>query len=142
MTRISFYILNSTTLAERQAFACRLAEKIYHQGHQLYIHTEDSEACQKMNEALWSHRPESFLPHDIVSEGDIDETPILIGFGDHTPPRLMDTLINLADTHPLFFSQFNRVAEVIDANEDVKQAGRSRYQFYKHRGYELDTFNI
>jgi DNA polymerase-3 subunit chi len=54
----------------------------------------------------------------------------------------MDTLINLADTHPLFFSQFNRVAEVIDANEDVKQAGRSRYQFYKHRGYELDTFNI
>jgi DNA polymerase-3 subunit chi len=66
----------------------------------------------------------------------------LIGYGETTPPHLMDVLINLTDEQPLFFSQFNRVAEILDNTDNVKAAGRERYQFYKHRGYELDTHNI
>jgi DNA polymerase-3 subunit chi len=54
----------------------------------------------------------------------------------------MNVLINLTDQQPLFFSQFERVAEIIDDNAPVKQAGRERFQFYKQRGYELDTFHI
>ena len=54
----------------------------------------------------------------------------------------MDVLINLTEEQPMFFSQFERVAEVIDDNESSKQAGRQRFQFYKQRGYEIETFNV
>ncbi|WP_273151350.1 DNA polymerase III subunit chi [Methylophaga thiooxydans] len=142
MTRVSFYILKSTQFEKRQAFACRLAEKAYHQGHQVYIHTDNAEQSASLDEALWAIRPESFVPHEVINTDADNQSPVLIGHKDSTPPRLMDVLINLTEQQPLFFSQFDRVAEVIDDNDDVKQAGRQRFQFYKQRGYELDTFHV
>lgn len=142
MTRISFYVLKSTQPEQRQAFACRLVEKIYHQGQQVYIHTDSAEQSAALDEALWTMRPDSFVPHEQVLADGHNNSPILIGHGDTTPPRLMDVLVNLTASQPLFFSQFERVAEVIDDNAAIKQAGRERFQFYKQRGYELDTFHI
>jgi DNA polymerase-3 subunit chi len=142
MTRISFYVLKTTQLDQRQAFACRLAEKAYHQGHHVYIHTENSEQSALLNDALWAVRPDSFVPHELVADNKDNDCPVLIGHSDNTPPRLMDVLINLSDTHPLFFSQFERVAEVIDDTTQAKQAGRERFQFYKQRGYELETHHV
>jgi DNA polymerase-3 subunit chi len=142
MTRVSFYVLKSIEPEQRQAFACRLAEKIYHQGQQVYIHTENDSQSAALDEALWALRPDSFVPHEQVSSGSDNASPVLIGHAETSPPRLMDVLINLTDQQPLFFSQFERVAEIIDDNAPVKQAGRERFQFYKQRGYELDTFHI
>ncbi|MCX4187770.1 DNA polymerase III subunit chi [Methylophaga sp. OBS4] len=141
MTRISFYVLKSTKLHERQAFACRLAEKAYHQGHQVYIHTENVAHSEQVDAALWAIRPDSFVPHQILHPSEANDSPVLIGH-EAEPPRLMDVLINLTDEQPLFFSQFERVAEVIDDNDTIKKAGRQRFQFYKQRGYELETFHV
>lgn len=142
MTRISFYILKSSELEQRQAFACRLVEKAYHQGKHIYIHTEDAEQSAAFDKALWAIRPDSFVPHERLQTDSDNSSPILIGHGDASPPRLMDVLVNMTASQPLFFSQFERVAEVIDDNAPIKQAGRERFQFYKQRGYELDTFHI
>jgi DNA polymerase-3 subunit chi len=142
MTRISFYVLKSIEPEQRQAFACRLAEKVYHQGQQVYIHTENAAQSAALNDALWAIRPDSFVPHEEIVPNADTNSPVLIGHNEATPPRLMDVLINLTDQQPLFFSQFERVAEIIDDNAPVKQAGRERFQFYKQRGYELDTFHI
>ncbi|HEC75316.1 MAG TPA: DNA polymerase III subunit chi [Methylophaga aminisulfidivorans] len=141
MTRVSFYILKTAQLEERQAFACRLAEKAYHQGHQVYIHTSSAEHSELLDEAIWAIRPDSFVPHEIVSDIS-NNSPVLIGHEDKKPPRLMDVLINMTDEQPLFFSQFERVAEIIDERDESKKAGRERFQFYKQRGYELDTFHV
>lgn len=141
MTRVSFYILKSTAAAKRQEFACRLAEKAYQQGHQVYIHTASAAEAQQLDEALWAFRADSFVPHQCLTDNNDSDSPILIGH-QSAPPRLMDVMINLAEQQPLFFSQFERVAEIVDDNESIKQAGRERYQFYRHRGYELQTHNI
>lgn len=142
MTRISFYILPSSELAQRQAFACRLAEKAYHQGHQVYIYTSSADDSAELSSSLWSIRPDSFVPHVIQGKDQEENSPVVIAHDDLSPPRLMDVLINLSDDQPMFFSQFDRVAEIIDDNAGIKQAGRQRFQFYKHRGYELDTFHV
>ena len=142
MTKISFYILPSNSASDRQVFACRLAEKAYLQGHHVYIHTSDAAQTDTLNKLLWSFRSDSFVPHTINADQNDADTPVIIGHA-APPPRLMDVLINLDDEQqPLFFSQFERLAEIIDDNEPVKQAGRSRFQFYKQRGYELETFHI
>ena len=70
-----------------------------------------------------------------------DDCPILIGH-ESTPPRLMNLLINLSSEQPIFFSQFERVAEFINDNETTKAQGRERYQFYKERGYELESYKL
>jgi DNA polymerase-3 subunit chi len=42
----------------------------------------------------------------------------------------------------VFFSRFERVAELVSGDADVRQQGRKRYSFYKDRGYPLRTHEI
>ena len=140
MTRISFYILADQQAQSRQVFACRLAEKAWKQGHQVYIQTDHAEASAELDALLWSFRDDSFVPHEINSGEDTD-SKILIGH-DHQPPRLMDLLINLSNSQPDFFSQFNRVAELLNDDETIKLAGRERYRYYQQHGYALETHKM
>tara|TARA_R110001583_G_scaffold41891_2_gene133182 strand:+ start:4048 stop:4473 length:426 start_codon:yes stop_codon:yes gene_type:complete len=141
MTRVSFYILKGSKAHDRQVFACRLIEKAYKQGHQIYIHTDNIEEAEKINQFLWSFRADSFIPHQLIDESNADICPVLIGHNTN-PPRLMDLLINLAAEQPIFFSQFERVAEFINDDKQLKIMGRERYRFYQQRGYELTTHKI
>ncbi len=141
MTRVSFYVLKGEQEQARQVFACRLAEKAYKLGHEVFIHTRDAEHSEQINQALWVFRADSFVPHQLNSDDNTQQSPILIGH-DTSPPRLMNLLINLNEEQPMFFSQFERVAELINDQHTIKLAGRERYQFYKQRGYELETFKI
>lgn len=142
MTKVSFYVLGTTDPLDRQQFACRLAEKAYQQGHQVFIHTEDQAQSEAMDQALWAFRADSFVPHQILAADDEIKAPILISHENTAPPKLMDVLINLNPVQPLFFSQFERLAEIVDGDEEIKKQGRLRYQFYKDRGYHLDTHQI
>ena len=141
MTRISFYILKGNEEHDRQVFACRLIEKAYSQGKHIYIHAENAQQAEQLNQLLWSFRADSFVPHQLINEQTIDDCPILIGHNG-SPPRLMNLLINLSPTQPMFFSQFERVAEFINNDDAIKTAGRERYRFYQQRGYELESHTI
>lgn len=143
MTRVSFYLLNSIDPDERHHFVCRLAEKAYLQGNQVMIYTDSLAQSQAIDKALWTFRADSFVPHQILTTDTSAITaPVLISHQNTAPPKLMDVLINLNPVQPLFFSQFERLAEIIDANEETKEQGRIRYRFYQERGYHLDTHRI
>ncbi len=142
MTRISFYILSGSSENYRQIFACRLAEKAYKQGNDIYIHTENAAQTEQLDAALWSFRADSFLPHQLFCDHAPGDAPILISHTATKLPRLMDLLINFSVDQPQFFSQFKRVVELINDNNQIKENGRMRYHFYKQHGYTLDTFNI
>lgn len=142
MTRVSFYILKSQDPQSRQQVACRLAEKACREGHQVFIYTENAQQSAVMDEALWAFRPESFVPHQVVDNAKTIAAPVLISHNNTPPPRLMDVLINLNPEQPMFFSQFERLAEIIDNNEQIKQQGRQRYKFYQDRGYPLETHKL
>lgn len=143
MTRVLFYLLNSDTPEARQAFACRLAEKAQRKGNRVFIHTEDATQSTEVSQTLWGLRPESFIAHELQHEiADTAVSPIVIGHEKQPPRDFMDVMINLNTEQPLFFSQFEHLAEIIDNTETVKQPGRQRYQFYKDRGYQLKTHKI
>jgi len=141
MTRVSFYVLTGSDETDRQVFACRLIEKAYKQNHTIYIHTDNAEQSEQLNQCLWSFRADSFVPHQLNTANNDEQCSILIGH-DTAPPKLMDLLINFASEQPDFFSQFKRLAEFINDDDAVKLAGRQRYQYYQHRGYELETHKI
>jgi len=123
MTKVDFYILSS---GSTEHTTCKLVEKAYNMGHRVYIHTESDAQTNQIDALLWTYRAGSFIPHQRYQAGSEKDSPV----------------INMAPEVPLFFSRFERVAELIDNNEEHKKLGRERYRFYKDRGYPLDTHNL
>lgn len=140
MTRIDFYVLQSGPPGAGHAVACRLTEKAYQLGHRVYVHTADADQAEAIDELLWTFRPGSFVPHRLCEAGE-DFAPVLIGHGE-APEIRPDVLINLSGEVPLFFSRFERVAEVVEAEEPQRASARERFRFYRERGYELATHEL
>ena len=141
MTKIDFYLLADAGQNARETMACKLIEKIYRLNHKVYVHTDSQEDASRLDNLLWTLKADNFVPHEILSSNNQPQTTILIGHQEKAP-EIDDVLVNLGHSVPLFFSQFNRVAEIIDADETNKSQGRTRFKFYKDRGYAMDTHNL
>ena len=50
-----------------------------------------------------------------------------------------DVLLNLADEWPPFFASFERLLEVVGADEEDRQRARARFAFYRKRGYDINV---
>jgi DNA polymerase-3 subunit chi len=82
-----------------------------------------------------------FLPHCRLSGALASETPILV---DHVLDHqgAAQVLINLHSSPPPFFSRFERLVEIVGADETDVAAGRERWKFYKARGYEMRQHSL
>ncbi|MEA3277841.1 MAG: DNA polymerase III subunit chi [Pseudomonadota bacterium] len=141
MTRIDFYSVKEGTGGDRFLLTCRLVERIHADGHRILIHTSDREQARHLDRLLWTFRQQSFLPHGLMGEIDQTLTPILINH-DGNPGTEDQVLINLALDVPTFFGRFERLAEPIDQEAAVRNAGRERYRYYRDRGYPLHHHEI
>ena len=141
MTRVDFYILAAAEPQERLLFACRLTEKAYRKGHQVYLHAASAEQVTELNELLWSYRAESFIPHNVVNDGATSPARVEIGHQDD-PITHADVMVNLADKIPTFFSRFMRVAEVVIQQPEVLANARDSFGFYRDRGYPMKTHDL
>ena len=66
---------------------------------------------------------------------------MLLGHGEE-PGADHQLLINLADDVPLFFSRFDRVAEIINDDPAILHQGRQRYSSYRNDEYPLHYHEI
>ncbi|MEX1082421.1 MAG: DNA polymerase III subunit chi [Halofilum sp. (in: g-proteobacteria)] len=141
MTRVDFYILPDEDEDRRQVYLCRLVDKAWRMGHRTWIHVPAADHAEALDERLWTFSQGSFLPHERAdAEAPDDACPIVLGTGDPRGERPL--LVNEDAEVPPFFSRFERVAEVINQDPERKQAGRSRYAFYRDRGYELHYHKV
>lgn len=140
MTRVDFYVLPVSEPHGRLSFACRLAEKAWLAGHQVYLHSENEQQARTLDELLWSFRDSSFVPHALAPGTDARET-VLIGSAAHSTEQ-HDVLINLGTSIPDFFSRFERVAEIVLNDPEALGISRERWSFYKDRGYALEHHDM
>lgn len=144
MTRVDFYVLQSTDPADRLTSACVLAERAVERGKLLYLYSSDASLLARLDDLLWGFRADSFLPHRLLGdETPVDgayEEPIVLSGGE--PPLDRRVLLNLDTSVPPFFSRFEQLLEVVDQSPDVRDAGRERYRFYQHRGYPLKHHSL
>ena len=141
VTRIDFYISKTTQEQERLKLACKITEKAYKLGNSVYIHTGSGAQAGLLDDLLWTFRDGSFVPHQQVTDTGAKPAPVLIGH-DKEYQQEADVLINLANEIPACFSQFERVAEVVNEEPQSRAGARERYRFYRDRGYELQTHNL
>jgi DNA polymerase III subunit chi len=145
MTRVDFYILDDDAEQSRERFACRLVEKAWRLRHRIYVHATAEAEARRLDALLWTFNEQSFLPH-VIETPDLDPalaeaTPVRIGSG-REPAFEADLLVNLDASVPLFFSRFDRVAEIVGGDEAQRLLARDRFRFYRDRGYALETHQI
>ncbi len=127
----------------RDGFVCRLIEKAFGLGNDVFVHTPSENEARRLDELLWTFRQGSFVPHEIVTEpGALDDAcPVLLGYGAE-PQGKRSVLVNLHDEVPVFFSRFERVLEVLGDDDTQRATGRTRYSFYRDRGYPLEYHRV
>jgi DNA polymerase-3 subunit chi len=143
--QVDFYVLKGAAAREWLRTACRLAEKAWHKGHRVFIHTDSRETARNIDDMLWTYRQDSFVPHalygdrlDVAAES---LEPVLVGDGS-TQPADIDVLINLTETVPCFAHTSARVAEIVAGDESARRAGRIRYRDYRDRGITIQQHDL
>lgn len=140
MTRISFYVGQTSNLQARLLLACKLLEKAQAQDLRTYIHTDGYATTARLDELIWTYNDLSFIPHILAPNND-ETVKVKLGH-DFEPMEDCDFLINLSNQIPDFFARFDRMAEILDQEAPILLAGRERYQFYRDRGYNLDYHQL
>ncbi len=141
---VDFYIVKGTGAQDAPRVACRLAEKAWSMGRNVFIHAADDSALREIDELLWTFKQESFVPHDVVTgstDPHAEHAPVLIG-SDASENLALDVVINLSLALPPFYARSQRVAEIVAADETSQQAGRGRYRHYRDAGCTLRSHNV
>ncbi|MBY4895389.1 DNA polymerase III subunit chi [Cupriavidus sp. AU9028] len=131
MTRIDFH----SNVPDKLAYVCRLVRKAYGAGQKMVVHAEP-EVLARLDGQLWTFSALDFLPHCGVDSPQAGQTPILLAATLEAAPH-HELLINLSADTPRGFATFERMIEVVGADEQDRTAGRERYRQYRERGYPL-----
>lgn len=140
MPPVDFYILHTRFWQAKEHLASLLADKAWHQGYRVHIHTDSITSAKILDVTLWTFKDESFLPHDIYPLIN-SKAPIQIGYTSHISEG-MNVLINLSEIVPPFFEKFERIADIVDDTRRGREVGRTRYRFYRDRNHVLRVHDI
>ncbi|MBN1378602.1 MAG: DNA polymerase III subunit chi [Gammaproteobacteria bacterium] len=135
--RVDFYILQGE--ANREMMACRLCEKAWQQGLPVFVLAQSAGHAQQIDDLLWTFNDGGFLPHQLADQEPvtINNKPVITIGWQQLPAETYPVLINLSETVPDDYSKFERVAEIVNQNESVKQAGRQRFTRYRNDNCDL-----
>ena len=136
MTRIDFH----TNIPDKLTYACRLARKALAARGKLVLLAEDATQAAALNEALWTLSATDFLPHVMAGDALAPHTPIIVTHDEAMDFPHADMLVNLTRRVPSTVDKFQRVFEIISADEEDAAAGRKRYVAYKKQSYPLTHF--
>jgi DNA polymerase-3 subunit chi len=143
MPQVAFHLLPSSDDRTRLKFACRLTERAYLAGEQVFVALSDAAQLQQFDDLLWTFADRSFVPHEAYRDDQQWlETPVLLGCAPPQPQQAFDLLVNLGEEIPAAFALARRVSEIVDGNEPRRRAGRLRYRGYRDQGVTPQTHNI
>jgi len=143
MNRADLYLLSTPAMTEQVNFCCRLCEKAFLDFKRIHIQTSQSIQNEALDTALWTFKPESFLPHGIGQTG----TPL--------PPIVIDSqnlqedyfsssnlLILLATQLPNNANRFDRMCILVPNIEEEIQDARSLYKELKKQNIEVHIHDM
>ena len=137
MTTIDFYF----NAADRLQVACRLAGKAVAQGKRVLVYAPSAELAQRIDRTLWTWPAIGFVPHCMCDDPLAAETPVLIAVDGRAAP-VCEVLLNLASEHPDFFERYDRLLEIVSQEEDDRKAARTRFAWYRDRGYAIRSHDL
>ena len=139
--QIDFYVLQEQSPGGRFKLACRIVEKAYRLGHRVYVRTDNEDDTNVLDDLLWTFSQNSFVPHQLSTESDSRESPVVIG--EHPPAAEgTDVVISVADDPVSDFTAYPRIVEFVGCEDNEKTSGRNRFRYYREHGVEPNTHRI
>ena len=140
MARADFYLVGKPRFREEPLrLVCELARKAHDAGQFTLVLARDREQAEALDDLLWSFDEDAYVPHQLAGDEEDDLTPVLIATPDMDVP-LRPLLINLRDD--AVGDGFERVLEVVPADESARGPLRERWKAYKARGFEVNKHDM
>ena len=140
MPRADFYLIAKERFREEPLLlVCELARKAYDANLWTLILARDTEQAEALDEMLWDMGDDAYIPHQIAGDEEDQLTPVLIAAPDiDTAMRAL--VINLRDD--AVEGSFERVLEVVPADDSAREPLRERWKQYKARGLDLKKHDM
>jgi DNA polymerase-3 subunit chi len=135
MTEILFV---ETTARRMEVQACEIAERNYLQGDKLQIIAENQEQAKRLDDLLWTFKPDSFVPHGIgTGSADESDQPVVI-ITEKERLGKINALLMMDYVEAELVSQFSRAVHLIVV-DDPERLERSRgyWTELKEAGFTL-----
>lgn len=143
MNRADLYLLSTPAMTEQVSICCRLTEKAFLDFKRIYIQTSQSVQNEALDTALWTFKPESFLPHDI-GQSVSPLPPIIIDSADLQAEHFSESnlLILLATQLPNNVQKFDRLCILVPNIEHEIQQARVLYKDLKQQNIEVHIHDM
>ncbi|HEY0660630.1 MAG TPA: DNA polymerase III subunit chi [Lysobacter sp.] len=141
MPRADFYLIQKERFREEPLLlVCELARKAHDANLSTLVLARDAEQAERLDDLLWSFDPDAYIPHQIAgADIDEEEAAVLIAEpGTDAPMRPL--VINLRDD--AVEGTFDRVLEVVPADETARGPLRERWKQYQSRGLDLKKHDM
>jgi DNA polymerase-3 subunit chi len=138
--RADFYLIAKDRFREEPLqLVCELVRKAFDANLWTLVLARDAEQAEALDEMLWDMGDDAYIPHQIAGDEEDELTPVLIA----TPEidaAMRPLVINLRDG--AVEGTFERVLEVVPADDSAREPLRERWKQYKARGLELKKFDM
>ena len=141
MPRADFYLIAKPRFrAEPLRLVCELARKAHDAGLWTLVLARDLAQAEQLDDLLWDMGEDVFIPHQVAGmDVDEDEAAVLIAPPEADAP-LRPLVINLRDA--AVEGGFERVLEVVPADESARGPLRQRWKQYQARGFEVKKHDM
>lgn len=135
MTEVIFVEVTASRMEIR---ACEIAEHTYAQGERLQINAIDEEQAARLDDLLWTYKPDNFVPHGLWKSMDSESAqPVVITTRKEPVPGIASLLT--MDYCPVeMVQQFSKVIHVVLVdNQERLEASRRYWTLLKDAGFSL-----
>ena len=134
MTNIKFFF----NVDNKIEFICSMLTERLNKKKNSLIYCANNEQLKILSNYLWSNNLSEFFPHEennhhyfnkiTISNKDID--------------WMDDTIINISNKMIDGFNRYLHLFEMVSTDEDDKKLARKRFQYFKDRGYNIQTIDV
>jgi DNA polymerase-3 subunit chi len=141
MARADFYLIGKPRFREQPLLlVCELARKACDAGLPMLVLCASAAQAEQLDDLLWSFDPDAYVPHQIVgADEDEEEVPVLLAAPEHDA-GLRPMVLNLRDA--VVPDGFERVLEVVPADDSARGPLRERWKQYVARGHEVKKHDM
>jgi DNA polymerase III subunit chi len=135
MPRADFYLIDKPRFRDDPLLlVCELVKRAFASEQPTLILARSPEQADAIDEKLWDFDEQAFIPHQLAGDDDDAITAVVIAApGVATADRPL--VVNLRDECAP--GTYERVLEVVAADDAERTGSRERWSEYKRRGFEV-----
>ena len=140
MPRADFYLITKPRFRDEPLrLVCELVRKAYEAEQWTLVLARDRAQAEELDDLLWDMGDDAYIPHQLAGDEEDELTPVIIAPPEVDAP-MRQLVVNLRDA-PVE-GGFERVLEVVPADESARGPLRERWKQYQARALELNKHDM